>query len=320
MHALLVKTSSLGDVVHNLPVVTDIQQHFPDALIDWVVEESFADIPRLHPGVRRVIPVAIRRWRKRLFAPSTWRGIAAFQRDLREDFYDVVLDTQGLIKSALLSKQSELAAGGRRIGYAAEAAREPMAARFYDDTIVIPKNAHAVDRNRWLAAAAFGYPPSDALDYGIAASPLHADWIPSARYAVLLTGTSRADKLWAEASWVALACELGLPCVMPAGSNDERERAQRLAAKVPGAMAAPALGIAELASLLAGASLVIGLDTGLTHLAAALKRPTIAIFGGSDPDLTGVLGADPSIAINLGGKGAPPSPADVIAVAQKLLQ
>lgn len=322
MHVLLVKTSSLGDVVHNLPVVTDIQRHYPGAVIDWVVEEAFADIPCLHPGVHRVIPVALRRWRKRLFAAATWREMAAFRRELRHDFYDVVLDTQGLIKSGVLARQAQLAAHGRRLGFDAEAAREPLAARFYDAGFMIPKNAHAVGRNRRLAAAAFDYPLNTPLDYGIAAPPLSASWLPVRPYAVLLTGTSRADKLWPESYWVALAKALNVPVILPAGSAEERQRAQRLAAQISPALVAPPLGIAELARLMAGAQMVIGLDTGLTHLAAALNKPTLAIFSGSDPGLTGVHAGTmlASAAINLGRNGVPPTAAEVIAAARDMLR
>ena len=318
MHALLVKTSSLGDVVHNLPVVTDIQRHLPGAVIDWVVEEGFADIPRLHPGVRRVIPVALRRWRKQLFSADTWREIADFRLELKHDFYDIVLDTQGLLKSAVIARQAELAIKGRRLGYAAEAAREPLAARFYDAGFAIPKSAHAIERNRWLASAAFGYALDQPLDYGISAAPLVASWLPQQPYAVFLSGTSRADKLWPEADWITLAQSLDTHVVLPAGSADERERAERLAAQMPRATVAPALSVGELASLLSGAKLVVGLDTGLTHLATALNTPTLAIFSGSDPQLTGVLAgkAPVSSAINLGNKGAPPSVEEVISAAR----
>ncbi|MFY9326548.1 MAG: lipopolysaccharide heptosyltransferase I [Georgfuchsia sp.] len=322
MHALLVKTSSLGDVVHNLPVVTDIQRHNPGAIIDWVVEEAFADIPRLHPGVHRVIPVAIRRWRKQLFVADTWRDMAACRRALREDFYDVVLDSQGLIKSAVIAWQTQLATKGRRLGYAKAVVREPFAASFYDAGYVIPKNMHAVERNRQLAAAAFGHTLEGELDYGIAAVPLAASWLPTKPYAVLLTGTSRADKLWPESDWVALAQALKISVILPAGSAEERERAQRLAAQIPDAIAAPPLGIAELAGLLTGAQIVIGLDSGLTHLAVALNKPTLAIFSGSTPGLTGVH-AGPSLAnaaINLGRKGVPPTVTEVVASARNLLR
>lgn len=313
---LLVKTSSLGDVVHNLPVASDIRARFPGARIDWVVEEAFADIPRLHPGVRRVIPVAVRRWRRNLLAAATWGELREYRTAVRSERYDLVLDTQGLIKSALLARQVP----GRRAGYAAEAAREPLAARFYDATYAIPKNLHAVERNRRLAAAALGYAPNLPLDYGIAAELLAAPWLPAQPYCVLLTASSRADKLWPEADWLQLAAALnarGLACVLPGGSAEERERAARLATGMQQAVAAPPLGIAELAQLLAGARVVVGVDTGLSHIAAALGRLTFCLFSGSHPELTGVHAGD--TAINLGGAGAAPTASQVVAAVTERL-
>lgn len=316
MRILLVKTSSLGDVIHNLPVVSDLKRRFPEAAIDWCVEENFAAIPRLHPGVRRVVPVAVRRWRKALFSVSTWREMGAFRASLRADGYDAVLDTQGLLKSALVARQAR----GPILGYAAEAAREPLAARFYAATFAIPKAAHAVERNRWLAAAAFGYPPGQLLDYGIEAPALEAGWLPAGPYAVLLTATSRDDKLWAEGNWTSLGRalrEAGLRAVLPAGSAVERERAARLAATLPDAVAAPPLGIKDLASLLAGARLTVGVDTGLTHLAAALKVPTVALYTATEPGLTGVFGT--GFCRNLGGPGRAPAVGAVLDMLQPVL-
>jgi len=307
---LLVKTSSLGDVVHNLPVASDIRARFPQARIDWVVEEGFADIPRLHPAVSKVIPVAVRRWRRNPFSAATWREWRSFRAAVRAERYDLVLDTQGLIKSALLARQAR----GKHAGHAAESAREPLAARFYDATFAIPKNLHAVERNRWLAAAALGYEPNLPLDYGIAAAPLAAPWLPAEPYCVLLTASSRADKLWPEADWLQLAAALnarGLACVLPGGSEEERARATRLADGMARAVAAPPLRIAELAQLMAGARLVVGVDTGLSHIAAALGRLTFCLFAGSHPDLTGVHAGE--TAINLGGAGAPPAAAETVA-------
>jgi len=328
MRILLVKTSSLGDVIHNLPVVSDLARNFPGAQIDWIVEEAFAAIPRLHPAVRRVIPVAVRRWRKNLLSPRTWREMREFRRVISADFHDAVLDTQGLLKSALIAHQAR----GPRLGLDRDSAREPLAARFYDRSFAIPKNLHAVERNRQLAAAALAYsltaPLLPALDYGIRALtpagserlPSPAPWLPAGDYAVLLTATSRTDKEWPEADWIALGRALGergLRCVLPAGSAVERERAARLAAALDGAIAAPPLDIAALAGLMAGARIVIGVDTGLTHLAAALDRPTVGIFCGSDPRLTGVFAGER--AINLGGSGAPPAAQAVIATCGELL-
>ncbi|MBI4998742.1 MAG: lipopolysaccharide heptosyltransferase I [Rhodocyclales bacterium] len=316
MRILLIKTSSLGDVVHNLPVATDLARHFPEAAIDWVVEEGFAELPRLHPAVRRVIPVAIRRWRRSLYAPATWREIGAFRRAIRAESYDAVVDSQGLLKSALITAL----AIGERIGHDAHCAREPVAARFYDRRIFVSRSQHAVERNRQLAATALGYRLSPTIDYGIETPPLVAPWLPKGDYAVLLTATSRADKEWPEEDWQALGMALiatGLRCVLPGGSAAERQRAGRLATSLGRAVAAPPMNLTELAALLAGASLVVGVDTGLVHLAAALGRPTLALYCGSDPTLTGVL-AGPN-AVNLGGPGSAPKAGEVVRRALQLL-
>jgi heptosyltransferase-1 len=313
MRILLIKTSSLGDVIHNLPVVTDLRTHFPDVAIDWVVEDGFAEIARLHPGVRRAIPVALRRWRKSLLTPAAWQEIGEFRASLQKQTYDLVIDTQGLLKSALITRLSR----GKRCGYSAASAREPLAARFYDVCFDVSKNLHAVERNRHLAALAAGYTESAAPDYGIAFSPAPT---PGAPTAVLLTATSRDDKLWPEERWILLGRALrehGLACLLPAGSAVERERAGRLAQAIPGAIALPPSSLQELARHLAAARIVIGVDTGLVHLAAALGRPTLALFCASDPALTGVLAATP--AINLGAHGQPPGVDDVLAAALPLL-
>jgi heptosyltransferase I len=309
MHVLLVKTSSLGDVIHNLPVATDIARAFPGAVIDWVVEEAFADIPRLHPAVRHVIPVAVRRWRKQLLAARTWDGLREFRRVVRGEPYDAVIDTQGLLKSALIAWQAR----GKRFGYAAGSAREPVAARFYDRRFDVPKSLHAVERNRLLAAAALGYalpePDANGPDYG-----LEVTRDPRGNSAVLLTATSRADKLWPEERWIALGKRLtsiGLECRLPAGSAAERERAARIAGQIPGASVVPPSSLMELARLLASARVAVGVDTGLIHLATALGCPSIALFCASEPALTGVHGG--TTAINLGHRGAAPDTETVIA-------
>jgi heptosyltransferase-1 len=312
MRILLIKTSSLGDVVHNLPVVTDLRTRFPAADIDWVVEEAFADIPRLHPGVGQVIPVAVRRWRRSLLSPQTWREIGSLRKRLGAARYDIAIDTQGLVKSALITRMAPT----RRCGYAADSAREPLASRFYDARFEVAKALHAVERNRRLAAMAGGYTSNGAPDYGIAAVPAPTPG-PTA---VLLTATSRDDKLWPEDRWIALGCELqarGLYCLLPAGNSLERERAERIASRIPQANLLPPSGLGELAGQLSAARIVVGVDTGLVHLAAALGRPTLALFSASDPALTGVLARTP--AFNLGHRGQAPSVAEVVGAAAPLL-
>lgn len=308
---LLVKTSSLGDVIHQLPAVTDIRTHFPDARIDWVVEENFAELPALHPGVSRVIPVAIRRWRRTLLKPASWREMAAFRHALQSFRYDMIMDSQGLIKSAAIT----LMAPGPRCGYDRTSAREPIAALAYDKTITIPKNLHAVERNRRLAGRALGYEPDTQVDYGVATPQAELPWLPAHPYVVMLHATSRADKEWPEAGWLVLAAHLhsssGLRCILPWGSPREQARSERLAAQMANALVAPQLNLTQAAALLGNARAVVGVDTGLTHLAAALKVPVVALYCASEPGLTGVYSAGP--AVNLGQLGQVPPPEEVIA-------
>ena len=304
---LLVKTSSLGDVVHNLPVVSDIRAAFPDSRIDWVVEEAFAAVPRLHPAVGNVLPVAIRRWRRSLVARSTRAEIRGFLDDLRSRSYDAVVDTQGLLKSALLS----FAARGARHGLDWASSREPLAA-FYDRTHSVPWTAHAVERNRTLAARALEFTAPGAPAYGIRAATADFGWVTREAYAVLLHATSQASKLWPEESWVELGRSLAKSaqrCVLPWHGNGEQARSERLASAIPGAIVPPALNLTEMAGLIAGATAVTGVDTGLTHLAGALGIPTVGIYCATSPAATGLYGC--ARAVNLGDVGNSPSARDV---------
>ena len=311
---LLVKTSSLGDVVHNLPVVADIAAALPGARVDWVVEESFAPIPGLNRGVARVIPVAIRRWRVRLLSPRTWREAAVFRNELRATAYDYAVDTQGLFKSAIITSLAH----GRRFGLGWQASREPLFP-FYHRTFDVARTLHAVERNRRLAAQALGYTPADRVDYAISSTPGAWPWLAGGAYAVLIHATSARAKLWPEPRWAALGRRLaqdGLRCVLPSGSAEERARSERLAASLPDAIAAPPLALDEIASLLAGARCVVGVDTGLTHLAGALGVATIGIYTRTDPAATGLYGC--ARAVNVGGRGKSPQVDEVIAGLRKI--
>lgn len=315
LRILLVKTSSLGDVVHNLPVVSDILTAAPGSVIDWVAEESFAAIPRLHPGVMRVLPVAVRRWRTSLLSGAVRAEIGAFARELKRQSYDAVIDTQGLLKSAWIT----WLARGARHGLDFASAREPLAL-FYDHTHPVPWTLHAVERNRALAARALGYTVPPRVDYGIAASAAGFAWLPHAGYAVLLHATSARSKLWAAACWIELGGRLaqrGLASVLTWGNAAERLRAENIAQSVPGAIVAPGLPLAEAATLLARARAVVGVDTGLTHLAAALEVPTVGIYCATDPAATGLYGS--AHGVNLGGIGAPPSVPEVLSALDQLM-
>lgn len=305
---LFVKTSSLGDVVHNCPAVSDVARNVPGAVIDWVVEESFADIAALHGAVRRVIPVAVRRWRGELLSADTWSEFSAFRRVLRSERYDFVIDSQGLVKSALVAAL----ALGTRHGFDRASAREPFAARFYDVRHAVPGNLHAVERNRRLAAAALGYPLAGACDYGLRAAG-DAPIPVRSPYALLLTMTSREDKLWPEEHWRALGATLeerGLHCLLPWGSEEERRRCARIATAIRGAVVPRRMTLAELARLARAAQCVVGVDTGLAHLAAALGVSVVGLYCSSDPALTGLYGGEK--VVNLGDIGKPPSVKQVL--------
>jgi heptosyltransferase-1 len=306
---LLVKTSSLGDVVHNLPVASDIRAAAPAAAVDWVVEEPFAAIPRLHPAVARVLPVAIRRWRSSFFNRAVREEIRAFARELKREPYDAVIDTQGLLKSALVA----WAAPGIRHGLDFASAREPLSF-FYDRTYAVPWTMHAVERNRALAGQALGYAVPSTVDYGIGASPAKFTWLPDRPYAVLVHATSARAKLWPDERWIELAARLserGIRSVLPWGDTAERVRAERIAKPVPGAVVTPGLPLADVIAVLAGARAVVGVDTGLAHLAGALKVATVGIYCATDPAATGLYGC--ARAVNLGGPGASPSVSEVLA-------
>jgi heptosyltransferase-1 len=315
---LVVRPSSLGDIVHALSIVADIGEHRPGLAIDWIAEDAFAPLVALDRGVRRVIPVALRRWRRRPFAPATWREAAAFRRELRRDEYVAIIDLQEQVKGAYVA----WLARGPRHGPDRASIREPIATLAHDHHHAIDPDQHFIDRCRQLAAAALRYRVEGPPRFGLAPPPPAADApIPDRPYLVFLHATSRDDKLWPEPNWRALIdafARAGFAIVLPWGDPGERERSARLAAGQSAAVVPPRQDLPALATLLARAVLVIGVDTGLVHLAAALGTPTIALFVVTDARLAGVERAS-TLCRDLGGGGNTPSVAEVEATAGALL-
>jgi heptosyltransferase-1 len=298
---LFIKTSSLGDVIHHMPALTEARKGRPDARFTWLVEEAFAPLVRLHPAVGEVVPVAWRRWRKSLLSPATLGEITGSLRAIRAPRYDEIVDSQGLLRSAVIARLAH----GRRHGYDAASIREPLAAMFYDVRHSISRDLHAVERNRILSGLALGYAPQGAPDFGLDRARFGA---PTERYAVLLHATARPEKQWPEAHWIALGHALagqGIDMVLPWGTDAERARSERIAAAQPRARVPERAPLDAVVRLIAGAQFVVGVDTGLLHLAAALGVPLVAIFAGSKPGLTGPVGSGP-LAV-LGAQGAAPS-------------
>jgi len=313
MRVLIVKTSSMGDVVHALPVVHDIRQAKPEAQIEWLVESTFAALPRMHPGVNRVHAVAWRRWRRKLLDRDTWRAMGELRSQLREQRYDCVLDLQGLLKSALWGRQ----ANGPLMGFDTASAREPLATWLYARKAKVAPNMHAVNRCRLLAAAHLGYPvPTTLPVFGIVPGP--GSWkLRSRASAALIPCASRPEKIWPEARWITVGKRLssmGLTPVVIWGTEEEQVRAERIAAGCEGEVP-PFLNVHDMAALLAQTQRAIGLDTGFSHLAAALGKPTIGIYCDHDPGLAGIVG--PGGVASIGGKGQVPSLADVLALIEQ---
>jgi heptosyltransferase-1 len=291
MRVLLIKTSSLGDVIHTLPALTDAARALPGVRFDWVVEENFAEIPAWHPAVDTVIPIALRRWRR---SPLTaWRSgeWREMKRTIAASTADLVLDAQGLIKSAWITRYASAPVHGLDRA----SAREALAARFYDRTHAVARDWHAVERLRALFAQALGYAvPDAACDYGLDRARVLGEAKPPASPTLLfLHGTTWPTKHWPEIYWRDLAercTTAGWHIRLPWGNEAERARAERIADALPKVTVLPRLPLAGIAAELAGASACIAVDTGLGHLAAALDVPTVSLFGPTRPALTGAWG------------------------------
>jgi heptosyltransferase-1 len=283
MRVLIVKTSSLGDVIHTLPALSDAKAVYPDIRFDWLVEEAFAEIPRWHPAVEQAITVAVRRWRKTWWQAATWAELRALRQRL-STHYDAIIDAQGLIKSALLSRK----ASGQRMGLDSHSAKEPLASWGYHQKIFIEKQQHAILRTRQLLAKALGYVVPDKLDYGLRARfPAQT----TDKTLLFFHATTWPSKHWPEPYWVELAKiahATGYQVLLPWHSEAEKQRATRIAQH--GGRLLPQQNLTQMAQTLAQVTAVVGVDTGLSHLAAALAVPSVTLYGATLPALTGTLG------------------------------
>jgi len=310
---LFIKTSSMGDVLHHLPAVTDARRRFPNARFSWVVDELYAPIASLHPAIDEVVPIAVRRWRKRLLELPTWNEVRDATSKLRSRHYDAVIDTQGLVRTALMTKLIH----GASHGYDADSIREPFASRFYDNSYTVSRDLHAIARNRALTGLALGYEPEGAPDYSLNGRVANRD--ARTPYAILLHATSRTDKEWPEDRWIEIGKRLaagGVEILLPWGNDAEHERSKRLAAEIPNAQIPAFTPIAEIGGMIAGAQLVVGVDTGLLHLAAALGIPIVGIYAAARSQMTTPQGPG-AIEIVAGPDGIP-STLDVQAAVDRI--
>lgn len=295
MRVLIVKVSSLGDIIHTLPAVTDAHRAHPDLVFDWVVEENFVEVPAWHPAVDKVIPVAIRRWRRNLVKTYMRKEFRSFKHALQGEHYDFVIDAQGLIKSGLISRLSR----GLTIGLSNRTIREPLATLFYNKVYSVPWTEHAVDRVRELFSRALKHRyDKEHIDYGLDVSRFSEESKESSdsrdqKTVVFLHGTTWATKHWPEHYWKHLAHianESGYHVILPWGDDSERQRAEFIARDNPGAEVLDKQSLSGIASEINRSDGVIAVDTGLGHLAAALAKPTVSLYGPTDPGLSGTFG------------------------------
>lgn len=293
MHILLIKMSSMGDIIHTLPALTDAALTIPHIQFDWVVEPAFADIPRWHPAVNTVIPLPLRQWRKDFLSHWQKGDIKHFISTVREKKYDLIIDAQGLLKSAIITA----IARGDTHGLNHKSAREWMSSFFYGTHHHVAKNQHAIMRTRELFAKALHYPiPTSSIDYHIDPDrlPILAFALPH-RYVVFLHGTTWETKHYPEHYWEQLiekADHDAIPVYLPWGNETEKLRAERLAKKSKHAVVLPKLSINEIARVLKNATAVVSVDTGLGHLSNALETPTIGLYGPTDPVRVGMIGSN----------------------------
>lgn len=290
MKVLVVKLSSMGDIISTLPALTDAKVAVKELSFDWVVEENFVEIPSWHQTVNSIIPIALRRLRKKPLALATLREMQRFWQKLRLEQYDYILDVQGLIKSAVVSR----IARGISCGFNAKSARESIASYLYQNEFAIAKNLHAVERSRQLFAKALGYElPENFPDYGLMKDKFLLKNRSDEPYLVFVHGTSRKNKCWQATKWLELAHlakDAGFKVQLPWGNEEELTRANNLASAANNVIVLPQLSLTEIGKILLGAKAIVALDTGLGHLAAALGVPALSLYGPTDPQLAGTYG------------------------------
>jgi heptosyltransferase-1 len=304
MKVLIIKTSSMGDLIHLLPALTDAGKALPRVHFDWVAEEAFVEIPSWHPLVDRVIPVALRRWSRRPWSigmNDEWRK---FYRELRSEKYDYVIDAQGLVKSAVLTRLAR----GLRCGLDWQSAREHLASLAYQQRYKIVFEQHAVVRMRQLLSSVLGYlMPTETPTYGLVSDQFESQFpIPMPpQYLLFIHGTSGQNKLWPETDWIALARianKAGYPVYLPWGNEEEQQRAIRIAAQAEQTYVLPKLSLSLLAAGITKARGVVAVDTGLGHLAAALSVPTVSLYNSTDPYQIGTVGEKQKHLVNMRSK------------------
>lgn len=289
MRVLIIKTSSMGDIIHTLPALTDASSAIPGIRFDWLVEDAFADIPSWHPAVDRIIPVSLRKWRKGIFSSDSLKGWKALRKQLQETEYDLILDAQGLVKSAFLS----FFAKGLRAGLNFKSARESLASFAYQKKVEVNFYQHAIVRMRSLFSLALDYPlPQTPPDFNLQRQAFSHS-TSEENYLVFLFGTTWTSKQWPEHYWselANLAGQAGYRCKISGYSADEIEQANRIAGRSPFVDSLPRMNISGMTELLAKAKAVVAVDTGFAHLSAALDIPTVSIYGATNPGYTGALG------------------------------
>lgn len=312
MRVLIVKTSSMGDVLHTLPSLTDAMRAIPGIRFDWVVEEGFAQIPTWHEAVDRVIPVAIRRWRKAWFSAPIKAERQAFRDAVRLQHYDAIIDAQGLVKSAALVTRL---GRGVKHGMDWQTAREPLASLFYNRRHHIAKDQHAVERIRELFAKSLCYAKPDAQgDYAIAQRFLLEGKDAQKPYFIFLHATTRDDKHWPESHWKALIqllADQDIEIRLPWGAPHEEARAKRLAEGSANVTVLPRMSLENVARQLANAKQIVSVDTGLSHLSAALSRPNVTLYGPTDPGLIGGYGQNQHYLLSKSGLMSDISPQEI---------